>query len=589
MPLDAVALGAIAHELDSKLKGAKIEKIHQPERDEILLIIKGQSGTKKLVISASSANSRIHLVEESKENPSTPPMFCMLLRKHLTGGRIESIKRLGYERAVDIEISSRNELGDIIARHLICEVMGRNSNIIFLDENRKIIDSVKHIDLTVSSVRNILPGLLYMMPPDTERLNPETAMAEDYLKALENAPEGREAERAITDSVMGISPLLAGECVYRACNARSLFIGELTQVQKERIAQELFDLFQKAEKLEFSPCVVYSADGKKVVDFAPFEITQYESQMKIKKISSINDAACEFYFTRDLQSRMNDRGSAITKIVSNNMRRAQKKLDILQGELKEAEEREKLKIAGDLITANLYRIKKGDEKIVVENFYDSDFSEIEIKLDSKLTPSQNASRYYTKYKKAKNTEIYAGKQIEITLKEIEYLESVLYSVSNAQTPSHLAEIRSEHASRGYVKNETGRKKKDKNIESSKPYEFEYNGYTIYVGRNNIQNDMLTLKMSRSRDLWLHAKNIAGSHTLVKYMGEEFPNDVIEIAASLAAFYSKGKNSPYLEVDYCPVNHVKKPNGAKSGMVIYEGYNTAFVKPDGELAERLMKK
>ena len=303
----------------------------------------------------------------------------------------------------------------------------------------------------------------------------------------------------------------------------------------------------------------------------------------------MNEAACQFYFTRDLQSRMSDRSAAITKIISNNIRRAQKKLDILQGELKEAEEREKLKIAGDIITANLYRIEKGDKKLVAQNFYDADCAEIEINLDTKLSPSQNASRYYTKYKKAKNTEIYATEQIKITLRELDYLESVLYSVSNAQTPSHLAEIRRELADNGYVKNEAGRKKKEKSIESSKPYEFEYNGYTIYVGRNNIQNDMLTLKMSRSRDLWLHVKNMAGSHTLLKYKGEDFPNDVIEVAASLAAFYSKGKNAPYLEVDYCPVNHVKKPNGAKSGMVIYEGYNTAFVKPDGELAEKLMKK
>ncbi|MBQ3021734.1 MAG: NFACT family protein [Clostridia bacterium] len=589
MPLDAVALGAIAHELNTELKGAKIEKIHQPERDEILLVLKAQSGGKKLTISASSANSRIHLVTESKENPATPPMFCMLLRKHLTGGRVESVTRLGFERVIDIEISSRNEMGDIISRHLICEVMGRNSNIIFLDENRKIIDSVKHIDLTVSSVRNILPGLLYMMPPDTDRLNPETATEDEYFMMLANAPEGREADRAITDHVKGISPLLAGECVYRACNQRNLFIGELTTAQKGKIAYELFGLFEKASKYEFSPCIIYSEDEKKTVDFAPFEIKQYESAVKIKNKKTMNEAACEFYFARDLHSRMNDRSGAITKIVTNNIRRAQKKLDILQGELKEAGDREKLKISGDLITANLYKIKKGDEKLITQNFYDADFSEIEIKLDNKLTPSQNATRYYTRYKKAKNTEIYAAKQMEITIKELEYLESVLYSVSNAQTPSHLAEIRGELVANGYIKSETNKKKKEKNLETSKPYEFLYKGYTIYVGRNNIQNDILTLKMSRSRDLWLHAKNIAGSHTLVKYMGEEFPNDVIEVAASLAAFYSKGKNSPYLEVDYCPVNHVKKPNGAKSGMVIYEGYNTAFVKPDGALAEKLIKK
>ncbi|MBQ8808524.1 MAG: NFACT family protein [Clostridia bacterium] len=229
MPLDAIALGAIAHELESELVGAKIEKIHQPERDEILLIIKGNLGGRKLVLSASSANARMHFVSESKENPAAPPMFCMLLRKHLTGGKIVSVKRLGYERVVDIEISCRNELGDLTKRHLVCEIMGRNSNIIFLDENRRIIDSIKHIDLTVSSVRNILPGLVYMMPPDNGRLSPHNVTLEQIIKMLEDAPEGREAERAITDSVMGISPLLSGECVFRACANRKLFIGELSK------------------------------------------------------------------------------------------------------------------------------------------------------------------------------------------------------------------------------------------------------------------------------------------------------------------------------------------------------------------------
>ncbi len=588
MPLDAVALGAIACELQSSLAGAKIEKIHQPERDEILLVLKDKNGPKKLVMSASSANARIHLVEESKENPLTPPMFCMLLRKHLTGGRIESVKRLGYERAVDIEISCRNELGDLTVRHLICETMGRNSNIIFLDENRRIIDSVKHVDLTLSSVRNILPGLLYMMPPDSGRINPESATQEDYIRLLQRSPEGRETDRAITDGVMGISPLLAGECVYRACGSRKLAVGELSQNNIEKIANELFIMFKAAENMNFSPCIIYSPDNKKVMDFAPFEIRQYEQGAGIVLADSMNKAACEFYFMRDLNARMNDRSSAITKVITNNLKRAEKKLNILQGELKEAENREYFRICGDLITANLYRIKKGDRKLIAQNFYDENEGEIEINLDVKLSPSQNATRYYTKYKKAKNTEVYATEQIELTVKEISYLESVLYSLSNSQTPQHLSEIRSELVSYGYIKGDSGKNKKEKIQITGKPYEFEYKGYTIYVGRNNTQNDMLTLRMSRSRDLWLHTKNIAGSHTLVKYMGEEFPNDVIEAAASIAAFYSKGKNSPYVEVDYCPVSHVKKPNGAKAGMVVYEGYSTAFVKPDGELAKKLMK-
>ena len=588
MPLDAVALGAIAHELECQLVGAKIEKIHQPERDELLLVVKGNSGTKKLVISASSANARIHLIDESKENPATPPMFCMLLRKHLTGGRIQSIQRLDFERVVDIEILCRNELGDLITRHLLCEIMGRNSNIIFVDENKRIIDSIKHIDLTVSSLRNILPGLIYMMPPDNNRLNPLNSKEEDYYNLLKNAPEGREISRAITDGVMGISPLLAAECVYRVCKAGKLVIGETDDCQKMKIAQELFQMFKRTFENVYEPCIIYSADKNKVIDFAPFIISQYENGAEIKCAESVNEAACEFYFKRDLNARMNDRSAAITRVITNNLKRAEKKLNILQCELKESENREHFRVCGDLITANIHCIKKGDVEFVAINFYSEKGEEIVIMLDKKLTPSQNASRYYTKYKKAKNTQIYAAEQIENTLQEIAYLESVLYSVSNARTPSHLAEIRSELISSGYIRPESNKKKKTSPQALEKPLEFVYNGYTIWVGRNNIQNDLITLKMSRSNDLWLHTKNIPGSHTLIKYKGEDFPPDVIETAASLAAFYSKGKNSPYVEVDYCPVSHVKKPSGAKAGMVIYEGYNTAFVKPREDLAENLRK-
>ena len=583
MPLDAIALGAIAIELDDKLKDAKIEKIHQPERDEILLVIKSFTGTYKLAISASGSNARMHLVDESKENPTAPPMFCMLLRKHLTGGRIISIRRMGYERVVDIELSCRNELGDIVARHIICEIMGRNSNIIFLDENRRIIDSVKHIDLTVSTVRNILPGLTYMMPPTNDRLDPSCAALEDYYNLLENMPEGREIDRAITEGVMGISPLLSGECVYRAIGIRNAFTGELSFEEKRKIASELFCMFQKEQNGEFRPCILYTENREKVADFAPFEIKQYEGNMECVFQESMNGAANEFYFMRDRYARMRDRSSSITKVVSNNLRRAEKKLNILQGELKEAEKRDYFRICGDIISANLYRIQKGDSVIKAQNFYDENQAEIEIKLDTTLSPSKNADKYYTKYKKAKNTELYAKEQINKTVDEIEYLESVLYSVSNAQTPQHLSQIRQELVAGGYIKGDNQKKKKEKQPVMGNPMEFSYKGYTIYVGRNNVQNDYLTLRMGRSRDLWLHTKNIPGSHTLVKFMGEDFPNEVIEKAAEIAAFYSKGKNSSYVEVDYCPVSHVKKPAGAKAGMVIYEGYNTALVKPSDKIS------
>ena len=587
MPLDAVALGAICNELDTALRDAKVEKVHQPEADELLLVLKNKNGAYRLVISASSENARIHLALENKENPTSPPMFCMLLRKHLTGARIDEIKRIGYERAVDVVFSGRNEMGDIKKRHLVCEIMGRNSNIIFLDENEKIIDSVKHIDLTVSSKRNILPGLKYMLPPASDRLNPLECGEDEFYSLLKNSPEGSEVEKAIISGVMGISPLLAGECVYKACGQRKVVVGELSEAQMHLCAVNLKKMFQDAQAGEISPCIVVDDVTKRVIDFAPFKLTQY-TELNCISMDSMNDAAREFYYMRDLHARMQNRSSNITKLINNNLHRCEKKLNLLQKELREAGERDKFKIAGDLIVANLYKIRKGDSELRAINFYDENQAEAVIALNTTKSPSQNAENYYTKYKKAKNTEIYATEQIEKTVDEIKYLESVLYSVQNAQTPSELAEIKTELAQFGYIKRDNYKKRKDKNTLQSKPMEFEYKGYTIYVGKNNVQNDYLTLKMGRSRDLWLHSKTIAGSHVLVKFMGEDFPNEVIEMAAKLAAYYSKGKNSQYVEVDYCPVSHVKKPSGAKAGMVIYEGYSSALVSPENEGNELIRK-
>ncbi len=587
MPLDAVTLGAVSDELNTLLCGARIEKVHQPEKDEIVLLLKTSGGAQRLVISASSEHPRIHITKDLKENPIAPPMFCMLLRKHLTGAKINSITRMGFERAVDINFLTRNELGDITTRHLICEIMGRNSNIILLDENEKIIDSIKHVDLTVSTVRNILPGLKYMLPPDNkERLNPDFSTKDDYYNLIKNAHEGREPEKEIVSGVMGISPLLAGECVYRAVGERKVLAGELDDEKMHLCAEELEKMFKKAKNGEITPCIIIDKTQNRAVDFAPFLLMQYgEDSVVIKE--SLNEALYEFYHLRDLQAHIKNRSSNIIKVINNNLNRAQKKLDILQKELALSEKREEYRIWGDLISANLHRIKKGDRELVCQNFYEENAPECVITLDTVKTPSQNAQSYYKKYKKAKNTQINATVQIEKTVEEIKYLESVLYSVTNSQSPSDLTEIREELIKFGYIKNDNTKKHKEKQTQS-KPMEFECDGYTIFVGKNNTQNDYLTLRIGKSRDLWLHTKNIPGSHVLVKYMGEDFPNNVIESAAKLAAFYSKGKNSSYVEVDYCPVSHVRKPSGAKSGMVIYEGYNTALVNPDEELAEKLRK-
>lgn len=584
MPLDAVALRAQVNELQ-ELIGYKIDKIQQPERDMIVLLLRGQTGSARLLLSANSANPRINLTESRFENPQSPPMFCMLLRKHLSGGRITAVRQLGFERIVDIEIESYTELDDLTPKHLLCEIMGRNSNLIFLGEEMKIIDSIKHVDLTVSSVRNILPGLKYILPPDSGRLDPMEATAADYLKALEAAEDGVPADKAITSAVGGISPLLARECLFSACGDGNLVVGEMTPNIRQKTAVALEKLFDRVREGDFEPCVILKEDGS-AGDFAPFEVRQYGGRVQVRKMPSMNAATEEYYALRDRDARMKNHSAAITKILNNSLSRAVKKLSLLKNDLKASMDREKYRIYGDLLTANIHLVNKGDKSVTVVNYYDENQGELTIPLDITKSPSQNAKNFYNKYRKAKNTELYAREQIGVTEKEIEYLESVLLSVENARTPSELAEVKAELENEGYIKSEAG--KKARRPQPSKPMELEYMGYTILIGRNNVQNDYLTLKMGRSRDLWLHTKNIPGSHTLIKYMGEDFPDEVITAAASLAAWFSKGKNSPKVEVDYCPVSHVKKPNGAKAGMVIYEGYNTALVEPGKELAEKIGK-
>ncbi len=584
MPLDAIALSAQTAELQ-ELAGFKIDKIQQPEKDMVVLVLRGPSGARRLLLSANSANPRIGLTESRFENPAAPPMFCMLLRKHLGGGRVTAIRQLGFERIIDIEFESYTELGDLTPKHLICEIMGRNSNLIFLDGDMKIIDSAKRVDLTVSSVRNVLPGLKYILPPGGGRLDPTKASASDFLKVLDGAGEGASADKAITSGVGGISPLLARECVFAACGDGNLTVGEMTPNMRQKTAVAMEKLFDRVRAGDFEPCILLNDDGSPA-DFAPFIVRQYGGRVEIRPMPSVNAAAEEFYSLRDRVARMKSRGSAITKVLNNNLSRAVKKLSLLENDLNASMDREKYRIYGDLLTANIHLVNRGDKSVTVVNYYDENQGEITIPLDIAKSPSQNAKNFYNKYRKAKNTELYARGQIETTKTEIEYLESVLLSVENARTPSELGEIKAELESGGYIRAEGG--KKPRRPSPSGPMELEYGGYTILVGRNNVQNDYLTLKIGRSRDLWLHTKNIPGSHVLVKYQGEDFPSSVITAAASLAAWFSKGRSSPKVEVDYCPVSHVKKPAGAKAGMVIYEGYNTALVEPGKELAEKIGK-
>jgi len=576
MPFDAIAVSAVVSELSEKIVGGRIEKIHQPEKDEIRFIIKAEKKQYTLLISADSSNPRIHLTSYGKQNPVSAPMFCMLMRKRIQGGKIVSVMQPEFERVIDIEIESRNELGDIVQFHVFAEIMGRNSNIILVGDG-KVIDSVKRIDLSLSSVRNILPGLKYELPPSQDKKNPMLLEKEDVFETLLREESESLIEKAIVRNFGGTSPLFGREVAFSSCGCID---ARLEGGNVLKVAEKLYQQFEKFKNREYSPCIIEDAQSEKMIDFAAYNITNLGSLSKIHTFDNISDAMDTFYLRRDLWERMRHKSGAIRKNVTNALERAKKKLRIQQEKLGDSEKADIYRVYGDIITANLYRISGGEEKVFLENYYD-DNKIIEIPMDTAKSPQKNAALYYTKYRKLKTAGEYAVEQIEKCVSEIEYLERVLSSIDIAESEADLKEIRDELISLKYIKTDTkGKKTKEKPI-SSKPLQFEFEGYEILVGRNNRQNDLVTCKIGKSYDMWLHTKDIPGSHVLIKNQGIEIPDSVIEYAAQLAAYYSSGRESHMVEVDYTIIKNVKKPAGAMPGKVIYDKYKTAYVAPKRE--------
>lgn len=573
MALDALAVKALAKELQV-LIGTRIEKIHQPEKDEIVLHIRGLEGSYKLIVSASAAHPRVHFSEQTKKNPITAPMFCMLMRKHIQSGKIVSISQEGFERIIYIDVESYDELGDLTKKRLVIEIMGRHSNIILINNENKIIDSIKHIDLSISSVRQILPGFIYEIPPKQDKI-PLTDENILDIDLSENIPSGTRADKAVLDKISGISPLTAREIVFSALGTTAKCIGELNEGEKVQI---LINAKKIAEKNEFSPCMITDLSTGKIVDFSSIDITQYGSSAKVSYSDSMNTLLHDFYSSRDSADRMKQKSADLVKLLTNHSERAKKKLALYQNILKDSESKEENRIKGDLLTANLYKIKQGDLSVIVSDFYKEDAPEISISLLPTLTPSQNAQRYYKLYNKAKNAEAEMASLIDSASKDIDYLESTLSAVNNAENEDDIAVIRAELSEQGYLKR-TELKKKQK-IKSEPLHFVSKDGFDIYVGKNNTQNDYLTLKFANTSDIWFHTKNIHGSHAIIKLgIDKDVPKSTIIEAASLAAYYSKARNSSQVPVDYTTVKNVKKPSGAKPGMVIYDKYNTVYVTPE----------
>ena len=586
MAYDGIVVSAIVRELSEVLVGGRIDKIHQPEKDTILISVRTRSGGYRLILCANPSCARVHLASANMENPMTPPMFCMLLRKHIGSGKITRIEQPEFERIIRIHIESYDELGDLSEKVLICELMGKHSNIILINKDNKIIDSVYHIDLSVSSVRQILPGLIYTAPPKQDKLNPTEYTKEDIKKRL--TKDDSPLYKQLLDTYSGISPLMAREAVYKACKDIDKIAADATAEEIDKTAYIFHKMIENISKGEFVPCTVADSESGKLVDFNALDISQFETLGEVVCYETVNEACEAFYYKKSSMQSLKQKGGDLMRFVNNNLERCLKKLQMQNETLEKAKNKEKYKIYGDLITANIYRINQGDKELACENFYSENMETVKIPLIDDISPARNAQKYYTKYTKQKTAEAETQKQKELNLKEIDYLESVKEAIELAESGAEISLIREELTEEGYLRQRYAKRPKKKALPT--PLHFvSDDGYDIYVGKNNVQNDYVTFKLSRSTDIWFHTKSIHGSHTIIRTSDAmEVPDRTYLQAAALAAYYSKARGSKSVPVDYTEVKNVKKPNGAKPGMVIYVDYNTIYTDPDEELVKRLKR-
>lgn len=585
MAFDGFVTHSIVDELKNILLFGKVDKIYQPEKDELTLSVRTHDGTRRLLLSAATSNPRLHLTEQSRQNPINAPLFCMILRKHLTGGKIVAITQQGFDRVVKLDIECYTEMGDLTQKSLIIEVMGRHSNIILVQSDNKIIDSIKHVDFTTSAVRQVLPGLFYEFPPPQDKTEPQNMTAKALAEKIKSSGSDTLLDKLLLSEFIGMSPLMSREIVHRHCKNTKSFVCD---VNPEEFARHTMSFIKAVTDGKETASIVKNKDTEKPISFSCVSLTQYEGLGKIIPCESISYAVEEFFASRDMHDRLVQKASGTVKILNNNIERCEKKIAIHREIIFKSKDREKYKNCGDLLTANLYRITQGSSSVTVQNYYSEKGEDITIALKPELSPSQNAQRYYKLYSKAKTAEEHSTKQFEEALAEKAYLESVLDAVTRAADYSDIAEIREELAEQGYLALRTSKKKKTQ--QKSKPLEFvSSDGYTILVGRNNKQNDELTIRMAYSTDLWLHTKIIPGSHVIIRTGGaDEVPDRTLVEAATIAAYFSKAQNSKGVPVDYTQIKNIRKPNGSKPGFVIYETNYTVFVDPDEKLVEKLKK-
>ena len=574
MAFDGITIAAMVRELNNNLAGGRINKIAQPEGDELMITARGTEGQKRLLLSASASLPLIYFTEKNKISPLTAPNFCMLLRKHIGSARIAGIRQPGLERVVEFDLEHLNELGDPCKKVLILELMGKHSNLIFCDDKNMILDSIKHVSSHMSSVREVLPGREYFITKTQDKWDPLTITQEEFLEHVCKKPVS--AAKALYSSLTGLSPVIAEELCYRASIDGNDAMLSLNEVSCIHLYHTLQRMMEDVKEGNFTPNIIYR--GEEPVEYGVFLFQQYGPEYHSVTFDSVSSMLETYYASKNILTRIRQKSADLRKIVQTALERNRKKLILQQKKMKDTAKKDKYRVYGELINTYGYNLPEGSKTLQALNYYTNE--EITIPLDETLTPAQNSKKYFDRYTKLKRTEEALTTQIADTESEIEHLESISNALDIARCESDLSQIKEELTQYGYIKRHYSGKKGAKMQAKSKPFHYiSSDGFDIYVGKNNFQNDELTFKFATGNDWWFHAKKMAGSHVVVKTKDGELPDRTFEEAGRLAAYYSKGRTAPKVEIDYIQKKHVKKPGGAKPGFVVYYTNYSLMAEPD----------
>lgn len=579
MSFNGITIHALCNELNRELSNTHISKIAQPEKNELIITIKEKRSTKRLLISANASLPLIYLTDNNKVSPATAPNFCMLLRKHINNGFIKSIEQVGFERVIKMTIEHRDEMGDLAEKYLYIEIMGKHSNIIFTNSENMILDSIKHISAAVSSVREVLPGKEYFVPTQEGKVNPLEVSNEEFKELITS--KGTSLSKAIMSSFVGFSSVSAIELTERANLDADQSTQSLSEEDIDKLASEFEKLKLDIIEDRITPNIIYDKNSDKPIEFSVFNLKSYESE-KASPFNTISEMLETFYYARDIYANMHQRSTDLKKIITNLLSRNQKKLALQNKQLDDTKKKDLMRKRGELIRAYLYMIEDGLDKVTLNDYETGE--DITIPLDPTKSPIDNANKYFEKYQKQKRTEIEVSSQIELTKQSLEHLESIKTALDLSETTDDLDSISREMEEYGFIHKHSSKSKKNA---KEKPLHFKTkDGFHIYVGKNNYQNDYITFHLASPEDWWFHAKQITGSHVLVQTKGKELPDDVYEIASSLAGYYSSGREQNKIEIDYLQKKNVKKPNGSAPGFVIYYTNYSMVVKPEVRDVEKI---